>query len=270
MYQRISLESQRVLLAAPRPTADRCSAKLPTLRAEIRNSFVPAVSRVLNNYPIKIDDIFIGSILYMRVMPTKILGEWPIIYGFGGGFVTGSPFEDLTIAAPLASLIGAQVITLHYRHAPEHPWTAAIDDGFEVYQALAEKHFALAGKSAGGNFTLSLMLRAKLCGVPLPGAVALLSPCYDLTHSGYSLSDNDGRDPTITTEHIRVAAIHYAGEHSPSHPTISPINGPFDETFPSCMITTGTRELLMSQAITLNKVMRENDVNTNLKVWHER
>ena len=51
-----------------------------------------------------------------------------IVFLFGGGFIQGSPFEDLPISAALAAKTGATVICPHYRLAPEHPFPAGLDD----------------------------------------------------------------------------------------------------------------------------------------------
>lgn len=263
----ISQEAQKFLAKAPEPSADRTAENLPSLRAETRDYIAPSVARALQTHRVITDTIEMGGIPCLRVLPANQKVEWPILYGFGGGFVTGSPFEDLTIAAPLCAMTCAPVIIPDYRLAPENPWPAAIEDGFKVYKAIADEPFALAGESAGGNFALSLMLRAKLQGKPLPGAVALLSPWCDLTNSGDSLTTNDGRDPSIRTEHVNAAAKHYAGQHELTDADISPINGTYDETFPPCFISTGTRDLLLSQSISLADVMKAGGISVELQIW---
>ena len=126
---------------------------------------------------------------------------------------------------------------------------------------------ALVGESAGGNLALSLMLRAKQLGLPLPSSVALLSPWCDLTNAGDSLSFNEGRDPFLSFKQSEMAAKHYAGENSARLPEISPIFGEFDATFPPCLISTGTRDLLFSQSVKLASAMREKRISIDLRIW---
>ena len=51
-----------------------------------------------------------------------------------------------------------------------------------------------SGQSAGGNLAAALVLRARDEGLPLPGALVLLTPEVDLTESGDSFQTNLGID----------------------------------------------------------------------------
>jgi acetyl esterase/lipase len=195
--------------------------------------------------------------------------DWKIFYGYGGGYVSGSPFEDLTIAVPLATETGAVVVIPDYRLAPESPWPAAVDDGFIVFQEMSSEPLALVGESAGGNLCLTLMHRARELGIPMPSAAAFLSPWCDLSNAGASVVNNDGRDPALSAQHIDFAANHYVGEHDPTNPMISPIYGVFDKSFPPSIITTGSRDLLMSQAMGLRDVLKNNNVPVELCLWKD-
>ena len=251
------------------PLADRSLQNLDGLRITTKNNIAPSVDRVLKQHNVTTEMKAIGGTPCMFVYPPDTQTDWPILYGFGGGYVSGSPFEDLTIAAPIASITGAVVVIPHYRLAPEHPWPAAIDDGLSVYRELSQRPFAVVGESAGGNFCLALMLRAKILGMSLPSAAALMSPWCDLTNSGDSLSSNDGRDPILTAQHVNFAAKHYAGDNDLNDPIISPINGDFDETFPPTLITSGSRDLLMSQSSELTNILRRQGVSVDLRIWED-
>lgn len=264
-----SKQAQRVLDAGAHPARDRSAGNLPRLRSQTRDFIAPAVQRSLEAHAVVTRPVRIAGVPCLNVEPAACSVDWPVLYGFGGGFVMGSPFEDLTIAAPIAAQTGARVIIPDYRLAPEHPWPAAIEDGFAVYQELAQDRFAIVGESAGGNFVLCLMQEARQRGLRLPSAAALLSPWCDLTNSGDSLIFNDGRDPTLATAEVNAAAAHYAGKHDRSNASISPLFGPFDETFPPCIITTGTRDLLRSPSELLAKEMTAAGVAVDLRVWDE-
>ena len=263
----LSPEAQHILNQQQSGLSDRSDTNLAELRAATKAYITPAVERVLKNTKVTTRDVTINGVPCMEVNPPELTAPWPILYGFGGGFIQGSPFEDLTIAAPLCAMTGTVLVIPSYRLAPEHPWPAAIDDGFSVYQALCDKPFAIVGESAGGNLMLALMLRAKKAGLNLPKAVALMSAWCDLDTSSDSQSFNDGRDPSLATQDSKIASNFYAGRNDITNPDISPINGSYDSDFPPCLVTTGTRDLLLSLSIRLARVLRESGVDVDLQVW---
>jgi monoterpene epsilon-lactone hydrolase len=246
---------------------DRSGHNLAVMRAKAKDVAANAAPRLREAHGITVVETIIGGQHCLDVQPEVLQVDWPILYGFGGGMVEGSPIEDLPIIAPISALTGARVIVPDYRLAPEHPWPAALDDGFTVYQVLADRTFAIVGESAGGNLSLAWMLKAKAEGLRLPGAAALLSPWCDPSNAGDSLTFNDGRDPTLTRRNSDIAAGYYAGTNNMDQPLISPINGMFDSGFPPVLISTGTRDLLLSQAVRLSQRLRDSGVMVDLQVW---
>jgi monoterpene epsilon-lactone hydrolase len=246
---------------------DRSARNLPALRAKAKELAKAEAPRICQEHGVKLDDVTLGGVCCLDVRPGTLRVDWPILYGFGGGMVEGSPIEDLPIIAPISALTGARVIVPGYRLAPEHPWPAAVDDGFAVYRALADRPFAIVGESAGGNLSLVWMLKAKAEALRLPDAAALLSPWCDLSNAGESLTFNDGRDPTLTRRNSDMAASDYAGTNNVDQPLISPINGMFDSSFPAVLISTGTRDLLLSQAVQLSQRLRDSGARVDLQVW---
>lgn len=190
-----------------------------------------------------------------------------ILYIFGGGFSVGSPLEDIPISASLAAKTGAQVISPAYRLAPEHPFPAALDDISAVAgQIFTDDHTAcIAGESAGANLALALMHRLRQANQPVPHAAALLSPPTDKTTRDDSF--HVGRDPTLNAARIKQIEDAYIGNHDRANPEISPLYGTFDSHFSPSIITTGTRDLLLSSCVRLARVMREAGTSADLRVW---
>ena len=263
----ISPEAQSVLNAATQISLDRTASNLKKIRIQTRLFITPAVTKILDAHNVTVKSTKIMGVSCLLVHPSKLLVDWPILYGFGGGFVSGSAFEDLTIAAPISAFTGAIIIIPEYRLAPENPWPAALDDAFNVYRTLVEQPFALVGESAGGNLALALIQKAKKHGLPLPNSLALLSPWCNLLNTGDSLSFNNGRDPALSLRQIKMAAQHFAGKNDLSMPEISPIFGHFDASFPPCLISTATRDLLLSQSVQLAHIMRDKNILVDLQVW---
>ena len=246
---------------------DRSARNLPGMRAKAKAIARAKARRLCQDNGVTMDETILGGVRCLMVCPLNPVVNWPILYAFGGGMVEGSPEEDLPVIAPLSALTGARVIVPDSRLAPEQPWTAALDDGFAVYLEIAARPFAAVGESAGGNLSLAWMLKAKSEGLRLPGAAALLSPWCDLRNKGDSLAFNEGRDPTLSRANSDLAAGYYAGANRVDQPLISPICGQFDCSFPPFLITTGTRDLLLSQAVRLSQRLRDCGVTVDLQVW---
>ncbi|KAL5333488.1 Alpha/Beta hydrolase protein [Aspergillus crustosus] len=95
----------------------------------------------------------------------------PVVVNFhGGGFTLGGPSDDSRWAQSVLSEVGAVVVSVGYRRAPEHPFPAAVDDGVAALQYLANyaaelgldvSRIALSGFSAGGNLAITVPLRLR-------------------------------------------------------------------------------------------------------------
>jgi len=195
-----------------------------------------------------------------------------VLYFHGGAHVTGSPFEDLPITAALAYRLGLKVYSPQYRLAPEAPFPAGRDDGFAVYRSLADTlaadNLVVIGESAGGNLALAVVLCARDGGLPLPAATALLSPWCDITSTGDSSRTLAGLDPTLDYSlHLRDSAAAYAGDRDHKDALISPLYADYRRGFPPTLITTGTRDLLLSDCARLSTTLRLAGVEAILHVW---
>jgi acetyl esterase/lipase len=172
----------------------------------------------------------------------------------------------------LAAYGGYRVLAIDYRMAPDAPFPAALDDLVAVWRSLLKTndphHIGVEGTSAGGNLTLALMLRLKAEGLPLPGAIAPGSPVSDLTKTGDSYFTNEWVDNVLVTYDgflARGIAL-YAHGHDLKDPMLSPINGDF-AGLPPAILTTGTRDLLLSDTIRAHRKLRQAGVPAELEVF---
>ena len=250
---------------------------LQQYRRDVRAGFEPWVQAAVAEFRGKIEDIEVCEIGCKQVTPDN----WStsdgacILYAYGGGFISGSCHEDLIIAAPLARLSEARIVMVDYRLSPEHPYPAAQQDMRRVYPQLLEQYgpqrLVVAGESAGGNQALALMQHVRDQGLSLPGCAALFSPWCDLGNQGDSHAFNDGRDPTLSTPWTDIAAAWHADGQALDDPGISPLYGDM-KALPPCIITTGSRDLLLSQCLRLARKLRAAGVSCDLRVnegmWH--
>ncbi|KAK5128732.1 hypothetical protein LTR85_000065 [Meristemomyces frigidus] len=119
---------------------------------------------------------------------------WPCLIWFhGGGFVVGGLDSEnafLTIACKRAACV---VVTVNYRHAPEHVYPAAVDDAISALEwavsptgssalEIDVSRVAVGGLSAGGGLAAVLSMKSSLLAshVPLRGQL-LICPVIDNT-----------------------------------------------------------------------------------------
>ena len=252
------------------------SDNIESARQQALDLYQPGIDYAIANYVGDMTTRVINGVKCMEIIPqtpNPDLSDTVLLYFFGGGFIQGSPEEDLAISGYISRELGVRVIAPYYRRSPEFSYPCAIEDGFDVYQTLCSDQsitrLLIAGESAGGNLTLGVLLRALTQNLAMPLGCALMSPWCDLEHSGDSEKSNNGRDPSLTLEYVENAARLYAGEYPRKDWQVSPLNGDFDSRFPATIITTGTRDLLMSQCVRLSARLRQADVDVDLRVWEE-
>ena len=195
-----------------------------------------------------------------------------ILYFFGGGFVVGSPDVDLPIIAGLASRLGVKIVAPYYRLSPEHSCPAAIEDGLAVYTSLLEltsaSNIVVAGESAGGNLSLAMILKARESGFDVPAAAVLMSPWCDLTPTGESQQQPAGFDPTLDYElQLKISAAAYSDQRDLKDAIVSPLYADYKPGFPSTLITTGTRDLFVSDCQRLEAKMSKAGIDVQLNIW---
>ena len=254
-------------------------SNIQQVREETRLLYKPNIDYARANFAVCLKEARISGVDCLVVRPDEPDPRWRdtrILYFYGGGYIQGSPEEDLPVSAFISRRLGIEVICPRYRLAPEHPYPAAQHDGLAVYREVLERispdRLVVAGESAGGNLTLSTLLNARAESLPLPAACVMLSPWIDLTSSGDSLEANDGRDPTLTRNYVDQAAKLYASDKPLNDPAISPLFADLPRGLPPTLVTSGTRDLLLSQAVGIVNRLRARGCNAELRVfehmWH--
>lgn len=192
----------------------------------------------------------------------------------GGGLVLGGGELCRTVATTLAPRFGARIWSVDYRMPPDHPYPAPLDDCVAAYRAALEEYDAsqiiVGGASAGGNLAAALILRARDEGLPLPAGAVLMTPEADLTESGDSFETNMGIDPLLT-QRLLPANLLYADGHDLTDPYLSPLFGNFNSVdgrpgFCPTFLSTGTRDLFLSNTVLLHAALRKAGVPADLYV----
>ena len=190
-----------------------------------------------------------------------------------GGVRVLNPGEAGTREAILmAGFGGFRVISVDYRMPPDFPFPAALDDAVAVYREMLKTaqatNIGVFGTSAGGSLTLTTLLRAKMEGLPMPGAIAPGTPTVDLSKTGDSLFTNAMIDNVLGTQDgfIRATVLLYANGRDLKDPLLSPIYGDV-HGFPPTILTSGTRDLYLSNTVRMHRKLRTAGVEAVLQVW---
>lgn len=199
-----------------------------------------------------------------------------LLYLHGGAYVTGGLASHTGLAAQFAHHAAACTWLLDYRLAPEHPHPAAVDDALAAYRALLAQgaqpsRVSIAGDSAGGGLTLATVLAIRDAGLPMPGAIALVSPWTDLTLSGRSMEGKLESDPMLAPPWLDWAAGQYCANTVRTHPTASPLFADFSG-LPPMIVHVGSDEVLLDDALQLAPRAKSAGVACTLRVfeglWH--
>jgi acetyl esterase/lipase len=275
----VSPQMQKIIAAPLPPTWNVIPDTAAGWRAQVDAgaaavmATLPALREQLH---VKIEPQLIDGVKTFTVTPEQMPAKNRnrlLINVHGGCYVSG-PGESGTVEAILmAGLGGFKVIAVDYRMPPDAPpYPAALDDAMTVWKAAVKmadpKNMAIFGTSAGGALTLSMVLRAKQENLPLPGAIASGTPMSDLTGRGDSFVTNAMLDNVLVAYGVscdKRAALYAAG-HDLKDPLLSPVYGDM-HGFPPAILTTGTRDLLLSNTVRVHRKLREAGVEAVLEVF---
>ncbi len=195
-----------------------------------------------------------------------------LVHVHGGCYVLNPHLASLGEALLVAGISHIKTISVDYRMPPEAYFPAALDDAMTIYKSATSmvppKNIGVFGSSAGGALTLEMMLRAKSASLPMPGAIAPGTPMSDATQAGDTFQTNAMVDNVLVSPagFCDAATKFYAKGHDLADPLLSPIYGDMNG-FPPTILTSGTRDLLLSNTVRTNQKLREAGVETRLQVF---
>ena len=256
--------------AAPKNAAEW--KELINRRAAVTAGAVPMLKDKLG---VNVETAQIKGVKVFMVTP-KIVPEANrnrlLVHVHGGGYVFGPGEAALPEALLLAGFGGFKVISVDYRMPPDHPYPAAMDDAMTVWREAVTmanpRNMAIFGTSTGGGMTLAMILRAKQEHLPLPAAIAPGTPWSDIGKIGDTYRSNEWVDNVLVTWDgwLGRAALLYANGHDLKDPQLSPIYGDFSG-FPPTILTSGTRDLFLSNTVRTHRKLRRAGVVADLNVY---
>jgi epsilon-lactone hydrolase len=227
-------------------------------------------------FPSKIDEREVGGVLARQVVSEAndpANAARVLIHLHGGAYVINGGEAGLSEAILGAAYARTRVLSVDYRMPPAHPFPAAVEDAVAVYKALIRNQdprtVGVFGTSAGGGLALAVVLKLKALGLPMPGALAPSTPWADLAGESDSYATNAHIDGVLPYYEgvLEACAKVYAGAASLHDPLVSPVHADFSG-FPPSILTTGTRDILLSDTVRVYRAMRAAGVEARLEV-HE-
>jgi monoterpene epsilon-lactone hydrolase len=192
-----------------------------------------------------------------------------VLYIHGGAFIVGGGYAAAYAAMSIASLTRTRTFSVDYRMPPDHPFPAGLDDAVEAYRLLLARYapasIAVYGPSAGGCLAAACILKARDGGLPMPAACVLHSPQADLTESGDTFETNAQMD-TVLRRLTHTIAL-YADGHDLRDPYLSPLFADFGGGFPPTLLSSGTRDLFLSNTVLLHRALRRAGIQAELHVF---
>jgi acetyl esterase/lipase len=187
--------------------------------------------------------------IYWPIATSGHSGSLPIIvFAHGGGFVFCDLDSHDDLCRAMANGVGALVVSVDYRRAPESMWPAAVDDVYAVADWSAGQagelgadpsRMVVAGDSAGGNLATVTALLARDRGRPEIAGQLLMYPVIAADFGTVSYRRfGDGYYNSAT------AMAWYWDQYVPNradrdHPTASPLRAELVGLPPAVLITAG-------------------------------
>lgn len=180
----------------------------PEILVQLRAMPTPPLEAVLVGREVERREVTVpadnGSGIPMTVlMPVDRAPAAPCLYWMhGGGMILGDRFSQLDIPLEWLDTMGAVVVTVDYRLAPEYGGLTPVQDCYRGLHWIAEHaddlgidpdRIVVAGTSAGGGLAAGLALMARDLGGPAIAAQVLSCPMLDHRNTTTSSRQYSGR-----------------------------------------------------------------------------
>jgi cation diffusion facilitator CzcD-associated flavoprotein CzcO/acetyl esterase/lipase len=186
-----------------------------------------------------------GPLRYRLYRPDSPGPHPVVVYYHGGGWVLGDEVSDDPLCRDLCRRSDMIIASVDYRHAPEHRFPAAAEDGYAAARWAAANAVALGGRpgpivvagwSAGGNVAAVTCQFARDRGGPEIAGQLLICPVTDADFTRPSYSENaDGYFLTRALMHWFWDL--YCSPADRADPRVSPLRGNLAGLPPAYVVT---------------------------------
>jgi acetyl esterase/lipase len=209
--------------------------------------------------------------------PTAATGPVPALYyTHGGGMIAGTARDALHEVLELAAGVGAALVSVEYRLAPETPHPGPVEDCYaglvwtaEHADELGLDRIVLIGGSAGGGLAAALALLARDRGGPALAGQLLMCPMLDDRNDSPSVHQMAGL-PMWNRQANEVGWTALLGE-ARGGPDVSPYAAPARATdlsgLPPAFIDVGSADSFRSEDVAYAERIWQAGGVAELHVW---
>ena len=218
----------------------------------------------------KVEDLVIpgpAGDIPARVYTPDGEGKLPLcVYFHGGGWVIGDLDSQDADCRAIANGAPCIVVSVNYRHAPEHKFPAAAEDAYWATLWVADNgehllgdgmRLAVCGMSAGGNLAAVTALMARDRGRPHIKYQVLIVPVTNYAFDTASYREN-GEDYLLTRQGMQWFWAHYlATPADGANPYASPLRAPDLRGVPPAFVMTAEYDPLRDEGRAYAERLRE-------------
>lgn len=257
----------------------------PDLLTFMRRSYAaPPIDETLRGHHIDLEDeVFTGyrgdPVAVSILRPRRASGPRPgILYAHSGGLMFGDRFSALDLTLDWIERLGAVLVTVEYRLAPEHPDPYAREDMYAALEWVAQHaarlgirrdRLMVAGASSGGGIAAGLALAARDRGGPALCGQLLDYPMLD--DRGITLStgqfDGIGVWDRVSNETGWSALLGAARGGPDVSEYAAPARSTDRRRLPPAFLDVGAAEIFRDEAIAYATGMWDAGADAELHVW---
>jgi len=214
----------------------------------------------------------VGRLPAIWAVPKNANADCVLMCFHGGGFVSGSVYTHRKMFGHLAKAAGVRALLVSYHLLPEGVFPRPADEVTNAYrwllgQGTSADRIAFAGDSVGGWLAVTVQLRAREQGLPLPAAALLMSPCVDMEATGESYEANRDFDPFFKREVVVGVIRNFLGGNTDGRdPRANPLYADLSGLGP-LYIQAGGHETLADDARLLAQHARTAGVDVQLDIF---
>jgi acetyl esterase len=211
-----------------------------------------------------------GAITARRYQPTSEAPRARIVYFHGGGWVFGTLGVFDPVCRELAVAANAEVVSVDYRLAPEHPFPGPLQDALAALRALAVDGLPLAvmGDSAGGNLAAACTLLARRGDGPRIDLQALVYPIVDHDFERPSYREFGGGGFILSRADMEwFWRYHVPDPADRRNPLASPLYAPDLSGLPPAIVLVAGCDPLRDEGLAYAEALKAAGVSVDLRVF---